>query len=431
MPGIVVVGLQWGDEGKGKIVDLLAQRASHIVRSQGGNNAGHTIKVENTEIALHLIPSGVLHPHTRLYIAAGCLLDPISLIHEIDRLEEKGISLAKRLHISPRCHIIFPFHRELDGLSENALGGGLIGTTKRGMGPAASDRVARTGITIAEACNKKLFSSRLKHLAEIHNLPLEKKFKNQPIDLVNVHDLLEGALERLVPYLTDVEERLTEALHKDETVLFEGAQGTLLDTLYGSYPYVTSTCTLAAGLCAGAGIGPTAIDEVIGVLKAYTTRVGSGPHPTAISEAERGLFLQSRDLREVGTTTGRERRIGWLDLVLARYACRLNGVDSMVLTKLDILDRLPEIKVCVGYQIDGVTLERPPNTAEEMSRVEPVYETLPGWQCSTREVDTFRKLPPNARNFIERIEDFTNVSISIVSVGPGRESTIEIDEEWL
>lgn len=431
MPGIIVVGLQWGDEGKGKIVDLLSNQASHVVRSQGGNNAGHTVKTAGKEIALHLVPSGILHPHAEAYITGGCLIDPKVLIQEIEKLESQGISLDDRLHLSPYAHVIFPFHRELDRLYEASKGDEAIGTTKRGIGPCASDRAARIGIRIAELMKSEIFKKRLAVLAAEKNLELVKVFNQKPIDIEAVYDEYCAYGDLLRPYVSDAEGRIRAALIRDETVLFEGAHGTFLDGVMGSYPFVTSSSTIAAGVIAGAGVGPLMIDAVYGILKAYTTRVGSGPLPTAVPPDVLEEFRGAEDFREVGTTTGRPRRIGWLDLVQGRCGIELNGVDRLVLTKLDVLDKFEEIHICTGYMLDGEQIDRPPPLIEDLERVEPIFETLPGWQCSTRNVDKIRGLPKNARNFIEAIEDFCNVSIAMVSVGPSREETIVIDEEFM
>ena len=431
MPGIIVVGLQWGDEGKGKIVDLLSSRSSHIVRSQGGNNAGHTIKTGGKELALHLIPSGVLHPHAQCYIAGGCLIDPKVLVEEIGKIEAQGVDLLPRLHLSPYAHIIFPFHRQLDRLYEEKKGHSAIGTTVRGIGPCVSDLTARIGIRIAELIRPKIFRERLEALAEIKNLELEKIYQKPPIDVEAIFEDYVAYGELLKPLVKDVEGRIHTALRADETVLFEGAHGTLLDKIFGSYPFVTSSSTLTAGVCEGAGVGPHSIDQVIGVLKSYTTRVGAGPLPTTLDKGALEGFQKAEDFRETGTTTGRLRRIGWLDLVLARFATQMNGVDELVLTKLDILDGLPEIRVCVGYLLDGEKLDKPPPLAEDLARVEPMYEVLPGWTGSTKEVENIRGLPKNARKLLDLIEEYCDVPISMISVWPSREATIVIDEEWM
>lgn len=431
MPGIIVVGLQWGDEGKGKIVDLLSTHASHVVRSQGGNNAGHTVKTAGKEVALHLVPSGILHPHTHAYITGGCFVDPKVLISEIERIESHGIDLSSRLHLSPYAHLIFPFHRDLDRLYEMEKGDAAIGTTKRGIGPCASDRSARVGVRVAELMNLQIFKKKIEALAAVKNLELVKIFGEDPIDVEAIIKEYGSYSDRLRPYVGDAEGRIREALIREETVLFEGAHGTFLDGIMGSYPFVTSSSTLASGVLAGAGVGPLMVDAVFGVLKVYTTRVGSGPLPTAVSPDVLEEFRGAEDFREVGTTTGRPRRIGWLDLVQGRCGMELNGVDNLVLTKLDVLDKFEEINICTGYLLDGEKIDRPPPLIEDLARVEPIFETLPGWQTSTRKVDKIRGLPKNARNYIDAIEDFCNVSVSMISVGPSREETIVVDEEYL
>lgn len=420
MPGIIIVGLQWGDEGKGKIVDRFSQRASHVVRSQGGNNAGHTIKTENQELSLHLLPSGILNPQAQVYIGGGCLIDPKVLIQEIKDAEEGGVDLVSRLHISPYAHVIFPFHIAEDQMQEEKRGSGAIGTTGRGIGPSATDRVARQGLRVAELIRPDVFEERLRNFCAWKQVDSEVVFEEYSA----YGELLRG-------FVHDVEGRLNHALIRDETVLFEGAHGTLLDTNFGSYPFVTSSSCLSAGVCAGAGVGPRFIDEVFGVMKAYTTRVGSGPLPTTVDPDTLDDFKEAENFREVGTTTGRERRIGWLDLVLIRHSIELNGVSQLALTKLDVLDQLPEIAVCVGYELDGEKIDKPPPLIEDWARMEPVYEVVPGWQVPTKDCRKVRELPPNARAYIEMIEDFCNVPIGVISVGPSREETIEVDEEWM
>jgi len=430
MPGIIVVGLQWGDEGKGKVVDLLSVHSSHIVRSMGGSNAGHTIKVGDRECGLHLIPSGIFQPHAHCYIAGGCLVDPKSLIEEIDQIEKMGIVLGPRLHLSLSAHLILPFHRTLDRLYEEKKKGKAIGTTGRGIGPCMSDRANRIGLRIADLLSPERLKDKLETLASIKNLELENIFGQSPINVEEITRDYIAYGEKLAPFVVDVEGRINRALTRDETVLFEGAHGTLLDGIYGSYPFVTSSSTLTGGVCAGAGVGPTRINEAIGVLKAYTTRVGGGPLPTTVNDDELSQFQSVAEFRELGTTTGRQRRIGWLDLVLARYAVELNGVSSISLTKLDILDDFDEISVCTGYHLNGKKLDRPPSLAEDLERVEPIYEKMPGWKTSTRGARKLRALPKRAQEFIEKVEDFCRIPVSMVSVGPDREETIHIDQEW-
>ncbi len=424
MPGIVVVGLQWGDEGKGKVVDLLSENASHIVRSQGGNNAGHTIQIGEKELALHLIPSGVLHPHVQCYITGGCLIDPKVLWDEIQKVEAAGASLIDRLHLSPHAHVIFPFHRQQDSLEEEQRGEGRIGTTGRGIGPCVADRALRLGLRLCELTRPDILSAKLELLAK----------GKDPISSENMQKIYEESVafgELLLPFMDDAEGKIRAALLRDETVLFEGAHGTLLDGVFGSYPFVTSSSTSAAGVCAGAGVSPLAIDEVVGVLKAYTTRVGEGPLPTAVDPDTFGEFQSCQELRETGTTTGRERRIGWLDLVLGRHAAQMNGVTQLVITKLDVLDRFEEIHVCVGYELQGKKIDFVPALAEDLFAVEPIYETFPGWESSTKDVRSIRGLPENARRLIEAIEDVTNIPVSMVSVGPDRGEMIESIGEWM
>jgi len=431
MPVAIVVGLQWGDEGKGKVVDMLARQASHIVRSMGGNNAGHTVKIEERECSVHLIPSGIFQPQAHCYVAGGCLVDPKSLVEEIEKVEKFGVAVSSRLHLSPSAHLIFPFHQRLDRLYEAKKGGAPVGTTGRGIGPCMSDRSHRIGLRVGDLIQPEIFKKKLSHLIQFKNLELEKIFNEPPIDLDKIYAEYVAYGEKLAPFVVDVEGRLNRALIRDETVLLEGAHGALLDGVFGSYPFVTPSSTLTGGICAGAGIGPRHVVEVLGVLKAYTTRVGEGPLPTEISNHELDEFTQSHDLREQGTTTGRARRIGWLDLALARYAVELNGVDNLALTKLDVLDHLEQIKVCTGYTLNGKKVDRPPALAEDIARLEPNYEVIPGWKTPTRGIRKIRGLPKQAREFIDLVEDFCRVPISTISVGPAREETIHIDQEWM
>lgn len=430
MPGIIVIGLQWGDEGKGKVVDLFSRSASHIVRSQGGCNAGHTIVDGDQEWALHHIPSGILRPRVHCYIAGGCVIDPQILIEEMQRIESSGIEIVERLHLSPYAHLVMPHHKQLDALAEQAKGDEAIGTTKRGIGPCIADRASRIGLRMADLIRSDSFESKLRVFVERKNRELSI-YGSDPITFEAVLAQYAPYGELLRSFVSDVEGRLHDASIRDETILLEGAHGTLLDTVVGSYPYVTSSSTLAAGVCAGAGLGPNQVDEVIGVLKAYTTRVGEGPLPTAIEGDFHEDFEGAAAFRETGTTTGRKRRIGWLDLVLAKHAIALNGVGSLALTKLDVFDDFPEIKVCTGYRFGGQEIDRPPPLSEDLALVEPIYEVLPGWQTSTKEVTRIRGLPEEARAFIDLIEEVCNTPIGMVSVGPERQQTIEIDEEWM
>lgn len=429
MPGIIVIGLQWGDEGKGKIVDLLARRAQHVVRSQGGNNAGHTVIAEGQKFAFHLIPSGALHSQLHAYIAGGCLIDIEGLVKEITDLETRGISLSGRLHLSPYAQVILPMHRQLDKLYESKKGEKAIGTTGRGIGPCSSDRKARIGLRIADFMDAALLKEKLRLFAEWKNAELEKVFGQKSMDANVVFAELIPFVEKLRPYINNAEQRIRSALYKGEIVLFEGAHGALLDEIFGSYPYVTSSECSAGGICAGAGVGPIFIEQTIGVLKAYITRVGEGPLPTKLTEEENIVFKQCQELLETGTTTGRQRRLGWFDGVLARYAIEFNGVNSLALTKLDVLDMLDEIKVCVGYRLHGKEIHTPPVLVDDLYQVEPIYKIVPGWQTSTKEIKSLHKLPKNARYYLDLIEDICGVSIKIVSTGPERMQMIKIGED--
>ena len=424
MQSVIVVGIQWGDEGKGKMVDLLSAQAKYIVRAHGGNNAGHTILVGEEEFRFHLIPSGILYPHTQCFIGGGTVIDPVVLLEEIRGLQERGISVQNRLLISPFAHVIFPYHKELDRLSEEKKGAAAIGTTGRGIGPCYVDRASRIGMRMCELVSEKYFESRLRFVLEIKNRELCDLYKSSPLNFDAIYTTYAECARQLKPFVGNVEGVITDALKKKEKVLFEGAHGSFLDTVFGTYPYVTSSQTLSAGVCAGAGVGPTCIDHTLGVVKAYTTRVGNGPFPTALSPEEETLFLDHQAAREIGTTTGRKRRMGWFDAALVRFSARLNGVDSFAVTKLDVLDRLSSLKICVGYKLDGEHFDQPLPIAEEFAQVEPVYETLPGWECSTKGLTKIQELPVNARRYLDRLAELCGAPISIVSLGPERHRTL-------
>lgn len=420
---IAVVGMQWGDEGKGKVIDLLAENAEHIVRAQGGNNAGHTLVVKQKEYKFHLIPSGILYPHTKCYIGGGTVIDPASFLEEIENLKKHGISYVKRLYISKYAHIIMPYHRLIDQLSEKQKGSGAVGTTGKGIGPCYTDKVNRLGIRLADLLDEKTFREKLQSVIQVKNRELEKLYESKPVKLEEILKEYLIYAEKLAPFAAPVEEMLFEASQKNQRILFEGAQGALLDNTFGTYPFVTSSCTLSGGIPSGLGVGPTKVGRVVGVTKAYMTRVGNGPLPTELKEEELSFFPEHQFSREVGTTTGRKRRIGWFDAFLLKYTICLNGVDSIALTKLDILDELDEIKICTGYKRHNVF---PANT-EQLSRVEPIYETHPGWKMSTRNIQSYDDLPSKARSYVRRIEEFCNTSVSIVSIGPEREKTLWLD----
>ncbi len=415
MPVIIIVGAQWGDEGKGKVVDLLAAQATHVVRGQGGNNAGHTVVVEGKEHKLHLLPTGALHAHIQCYIGAGTAIDPTALLAEMAETDVSG-----RLWISPKAHLIMPYHKLLDALQEGRKGSKSIGTTGKGIGPCYTDRAARLGIPIGLLVEPDRFRSRLEEVLETKNRELVDLFSAQPLSLETILQEYLELGQRLQPYLSNVEFRLTDAHVRGETILLEGAQGTLLDVTFGTYPYVTSSSCTAAGICQGAGLGPSTVWETCGVVKAFNTRVGNGPMPT-----EDPNFPQDHvSMREIGTTTGRKRRLGWFDAVLARASVALNGLTALALMKLDILDTFPEIKVCVGYSLEGKTWDLPPESTEDLFRVQPVYITLPGWNTSTRDIRDFENLPKAAQSYIDFLQTQCGIPIRMISVGPGREETI-------
>lgn len=426
MRSIIVVGLQWGDEGKGKVIDLLSERADYIVRAQGGNNAGHTIMVGSEEYRFHLVPSGILYPHVRCFIGGGTVIDPKVLLEEIRGLEERGVQLKNRLHLSAYAHVILPYHRLFDRLYEEQKGAHAIGTTGRGIGPCYSDRSLRVGIRLCELINPAVFKQRLTAILSTKNQELIKIFNQPALNIDAIIDEYCAYGQQLLPFVSDVEQSIAEAL-TTKKVLFEGAHGTLLDLNFGTYPYVTSSNTIAAGVAAGAGIGPSYIDHTIGVVKAYTTRVGAGPFPTELNAAERSVFMGNQEAREIGTTTGRLRRMGWFDAALIRYAVRLNGANSLALTKLDILDDLEQIKLATGYRIRGKEVAVPPALIEDFDVAEPIYETMPGWRESTKEITSFEKLPQNAKNYVHRIADLVGIPVSLISVGPHRERTIFVN----
>lgn len=422
MPSVVVVGTQWGDEGKGKIVDILAGSARHIVRSQGGNNAGHTIVIGQNEYKLHLIPSGILHPETQCYIGAGCVIDPEVLLNEIDSLENLRIKVKGRLHISQNAHVILPHHRLLDRLQENASAASKIGTTGRGIGPCYADKAKRIGLRMAELCDERALPEASRRVIAEKNREITQLFNAPPLDFENVFNELKHFGDRLKPLIAPVDLMLHEAERRGEMILFEGAQGALLDISFGSYPFVTSSGTLPASLIAGAGIGIPKEIHVLGVVKAYTTRVGSGPFPTEDQTA----FPEAKTIREVGTTTGRERRTGWFDAVLVRQAIRQGGIDSLAITKIDILDSFDEIKICIGYSLNGKHVTEMPALEHELKEVQPIYETLPGWKQQTGGATALEELPEAARRYLARLEQILKVPFSLVSTGPERKEVIAL-----
>jgi adenylosuccinate synthase len=421
MPATVICGLQWGDEGKGKATDLLADRVSMVVRYQGGDNAGHTVVIGDEVFKLHLVPSGVLHPHITPIIGPGVVVNPATLLSEMTMLNERGISTDK-LRVSAAAHVIMPYHVALDGAREAAAADGAIGTTKRGIGPAYGDRAARAGVRMGDLLEPELLRSRLSIALAEKNAVLEHVYGASSFDVEQLrHDAL-GWGEALRPHIADTTRIVQDALADGEHILLEGAQGTLLDLDHGTYPYVTSSNPVAGGATTGGGIGPLQIDQVIGVLKAYSTRVGSGPLPTELDD-EVGEHMVSVG-REFGTTTGRRRRCGWLDLVPLRHAARINSATSIMLNKLDILSGLPELKICVAYRVSGQVSEDWPMDAAVLERAEPVYETFPGWTEDLRATTSFEALPKQAHSYMAAIEERTGVPITIVSVGPERNQTL-------
>ncbi len=422
MPNSIVIGSQWGDEGKGKIVDFLTETADVVVRAQGGNNAGHTVISAGKKYVLHLMPSGILWPDKLNVIGNGVVIDPMGLLTEIDGLEEKGVSVASdRLKISNRAHITMPYHREMDAYNELQRGDGKIGTTKRGIGPTYGDKVDRTGFRLHDLVgDPTIFAERYYEKAQQCNVIFEAAGL-EPIDAEATGKQLIAAGERLAPYTADTVEVLHNELRSGKTFLFEGAQGTYLDIDQGTYPFVTSSNTISAGACTGSGIPPHAIDEVIGVAKAYTTRVGAGPFPTG-DEALSDRFHNMG--REFGATTGRKRRCGWLDMVLLRYSAMVNGVSRWAITNVDGLDELEEIPICTRYEVNGKQVTLPPAPIAEFESAKPILETMPGWQEDTTGCRSYDELPANARAYLDRIEVETGAQVGFVGVGPDREQTI-------
>ena len=422
MPAIVVIGAQWGDEGKGKATDLLGERVKWVVRYQGGNNAGHTVVLPTGEnFALHLIPSGILSPHVTNVIGNGVVVDPGVLLEELAGLERRGVDTA-RLLISADAHLLMPYHVAIDKVTERYMGSKKIGTTGRGIGPCYQDKIARIGIRVADVLDHESLSQKIEAALDFKNQVLVKIYNRKALEPQQVlEDLLEQA-EGFKHRIADTALLLGAALDRGENVLLEGSQGTLLDVDHGTYPYVTSSNPTAGGAAVGSGIGPTRITTVLGILKAYTTRVGSGPFPTELFDAN-GAYL-SKTGGEVGVTTGRQRRCGWFDAVIARYATRVNGITDYFLTKLDVLSSLETVPVCVGYTVDGKRTDELPMTQEEFARAEPVYEELPGWWEDISGARTFEDLPANARDYVSRLEEIAGAQVSCIGVGPGREQTI-------
>ena len=421
MSVIAVIGAQWGDEGKGKVVDLLAEQARVIVRFSGGDNAGHTVINPYGEFKLHLIPSGIFSSQAVCIIGNGMVINPAVLIEEMDQLNQRGVDTS-RLFISDRAHLIMPYHVLLDGLEEESRGGKAIGTTRKGIGPAFADKVARLGIRTGDLLDKEVLMERLRLILDGKNTILTKVYGASPLSLNEVYSQYCQYGERLAPYIQETTIMLEEALNREELVLLEGAQGALLDPDFGTYPYTTSSSPLAGGGCLGAGIGPTKLSRIIGVFKAYCTRVGSGPMPTELKDETGDLIREQA--HEYGTTTGRPRRCGWFDAIAARFSTRINGFTGAAITRLDILDTFPRLKICVGYKLDGKTIDYFSSNIATLEKCQPIYEELPGWQTPTTDIRQYEQLPVKARQYAARLEELISCPIDIISVGAGREQTI-------
>lgn len=425
MANVVVIGAQWGDEGKGKITDLLSRSADVVVRYQGGVNAGHTVVVKDQTFKLHLIPSGILYPATQCIIGSGTVIDPKALIAELDKLEDLNVS-ADNLKISETAHVTMPYHRMIDQAAEERRGSHKIGTTKRGIGPTYADKSERTGLRVIDLMDLQRFRETLEWTIANKNIVLERLYDLPPLDPQAVFDEYAQYAERLRPHVIDSSLAIYRAVQQRKNILFEGAQGTLLDLDHGTYPYVTSSNPVAGGACIGSGVGPTMIDRVIGVAKAYTTRVGEGPFPTELS-GEIGQHLCDRGA-EFGTTTGRQRRCGWFDGVIGRYAVRINGLDCLAITKLDVLDDVDEIQVCVAYDLNGKQCHELPGNAELFGQCKPIYKTLPGWKQSTAQCRTLEDLPKQALAYLKFLAELMEVPIAIVSLGASRDQTIIVED---
>lgn len=421
MPVSIIIGGQWGDEAKGKITDVLAARAQMVIRPNGSTNAGHTVVTDQGTFKFHLVPAGILYPGCTCVISAGVAINPAELISELDELRAAGLDLS-RLFISDRAQVIMPYHPLFDRLEEERRGAQSVGTTLKGNGPAYTDKVARSGVRVGDLLDEAALSERLRLNVPAKNVVLSSLYNHPPLDLSRMLEEYAAYAEQLAPYVRQTELLVQDAIAEGETVLVEGAQATMLDLDYGTYPYVTSTAPTAAGACQGAGIGPTQVDDVIGVFKAYATRVGAGPFPTEIP-GRVGEELRARGA-EYGTTTGRPRRVGWFDGVAARYTARLNGMTRVALTKFDVLDTLAEVPIGTGYRLDAADLAAPPSTAEAYARVQPIYEMLPGWRADTSEATTLADLPAPARRYIDRIEEIIGVEIRWVGTGPHRRQII-------
>jgi len=419
---VVIIGLQWGDEGKGKVVDLLTDRASVVGRFQGGHNAGHTLVVGGEKTVLHLIPSGILREGIACVIGHGVVVSPVALLEEMDMLAGRGVPVAERLRVSEACPLILPYHMALDAARERARGGAAIGTTGRGIGPAYEDKVSRRALRISDLLDEKRFASKLQEVLDYHNFALKHYFKCEALEYGKIRDEALATAQRVRPLVDDVPGILAAARRRGEGLLLEGAQGALLDIDQGTYPYVTSSNTTAGSAATGIGIGPRDIDYVLGIVKAYTTRVGAGPFPTELFDGV-GEHLGVKG-KEFGATTGRPRRCGWIDVVALRRVVEVNSVSGLCITKLDVLDELEQIKLCVAYRLDGKELHAPPADSEALARCQPVYEQMPGWMTSTAGIESAEALPPAAHRYLERLKELVGAPVDIISTGPDRRETV-------
>lgn len=425
---IVILGTQWGDEGKGKIVDLLTDRVAAVVRFQGGHNAGHTLIIKGEKTILRLIPSGILRQKVLCLIGNGVVVSPEALIQEMNELEAKGIPVSERLRISPACSLILPYNIAIDHAREKKRGKDAIGTTGRGIGPAYEDKVARRGLRVLDLLDFHQLEAKLNIIAEYHNFMLTQYYGSEPIAVETVLNQLKNIADRITPLIADVSAILADFRQQGKNLMFEGAQGSLLDIDLGTYPFVTSSNTMAGAASTGSGFGPLFIHEVFGITKAYTTRVGAGPFPTELKD-DVGKLMSERG-KEFGSVTGRPRRCGWLDIVVMRRAILANSLSGLVLTKLDVMDELPLIRICTGYRYKGQELKLPPYDLKILEACEPIYEELPGWQSSTFGITDYKQMPEAARRYIKRIEELTQVPVMIISTGPERDQTIVLKEPF-
>jgi adenylosuccinate synthase len=421
MSVVAIIGAQWGDEGKGKIVDLLSEKAKAVVRYSGGDNAGHTVINPSGEFKLHIVPAGIFHKGAVCIIGNGVAVNPAVLLNEIDDLKKHGVDTGN-LFISERAHLIMPYHTLFDGLEEERRGQGAIGTTRKGIGPVFADKIARLGIRACDLLNKNNFRTRLNQILENKNAILTKIYDVPPLSLEEIYKQYCAYAERLAPFIRDTEPIIQKIISAKQPVILEGAQGTMLDPDFGTYPYVTSSSPIASGSCTGSGINIKQVDHIIGVFKAYTTRVGGGPMPTELTD-KIGEFIRER-ANEYGATTGRPRRCGWFDAVAGRYSSQINGFTGIALTRLDVLDVLDSVKICTGYELNGNVINDFPSDIDTLGKCKPVYEELPGWQVPISDIRQYRQLPSQARQYIRRLEELLSCPVSIISVGANREQSI-------